>query len=64
MKIEQKKKTTTKTTFDRLMKNQAFKEKFDKEYDALALSETIIGLMESERVSVRELSKLANALIP
>jgi transcriptional regulator with XRE-family HTH domain len=42
------------------MKNQAFKEKFDKEYDALALSETIIGLMESERVSVRELSKLAN----
>jgi predicted transcriptional regulator len=60
MKNEQKKASITKTTFDRLMKNQSFKEKFDKEYDALTLSETIIELMESEKLSVRELSKRAN----
>ncbi|TGN09649.1 helix-turn-helix domain-containing protein [Leptospira ilyithenensis] len=60
MKNEQKKASITKTTFDRLMKNQSFKQKFDKEYDALTLSETIIELMESEKLSVRELSKRAN----
>ncbi|TGN18846.1 helix-turn-helix domain-containing protein [Leptospira idonii] len=60
MKNEQKKAPTTKSTFDRLMKNHAFKEKFDKEYDALTLSETIIELMEAEKLSVRELSKRAN----
>ncbi|WCL50693.1 transcriptional regulator [Leptospira sp. GIMC2001] len=59
MKKELKKELTTKTTFDRLMTKRSIKEKFDKEYEALTLSETIINLMESEKVSVRELSKLA-----
>jgi len=59
MKKDLKKELTTKTTFDRLMTKRSFKEKFEKEYEVLTLSETIINLMESEKVSVRELSKLA-----
>ncbi|TGN10287.1 transcriptional regulator, partial [Leptospira bandrabouensis] len=34
MKQEVKKASTTKSTFDRLMKDKSFKAKFDKEYDA------------------------------
>ncbi|PJZ43732.1 MULTISPECIES: helix-turn-helix domain-containing protein [Leptospira] len=60
MKQEVKKVSTTKSTFDRLMKDKSFKAKFEKEYDALNLSETLIELMESQKVSVRELSKKAN----
>ena len=60
MKQEVKKVSTTKSTFDRLMKDKSLKAKFDKEYDALNLSETLIELMESQKVSVRELSKKAN----
>ncbi|EMJ85365.1 helix-turn-helix domain-containing protein [Leptospira meyeri] len=60
MKQEVKKASTTKSTFDRLMNDKSFKAKFDKEYDVLNLSETLIELMESQKVSVRELSKKAN----
>jgi hypothetical protein len=60
MKQEQKKASTTKTTFDRMMENPEFRLMFEKEREALALSEMLIGLMESEKVSVRELSKRAN----
>jgi transcriptional regulator with XRE-family HTH domain len=60
MKKDQKQTFTTKSTFDRLMKSKSFKDKFNKEYEALTLSETIIGLMESEKLSVRELAKRAN----
>jgi ribosome-binding protein aMBF1 (putative translation factor) len=60
MKKDQKQTFTIKSTFDRLMKSKSFKDKFNKEYEALTLSETIIGLMESEKLSVRELAKRAN----
>ncbi len=60
MKKDLKPIATTKSTFDRLMKSKSFQEKFNKEYEAFTLSETIIGLMESEKVSVRELAKRAN----
>jgi hypothetical protein len=60
MKQEQKKASTTKVTFDRMMENPEFRLLFEKEREALALSEMLIGLMESEKVTVRELSKRAN----
>lgn len=60
MKLGQKKERTTKTTFDRMMENPDFREMFQKEKEALALSEMLIGLMESEGLSVRELAKRAN----
>lgn len=60
MKSEQKKEFTTMTTFDRMMKKKGFKDKFDKEYESLVLSEMLVDLMESENLSVRELAKKAH----
>jgi predicted transcriptional regulator len=59
MKKELKRMNTTNSTLDRLMKKKGFKEKFEREYESLALSEMLIELMEVEKVSVRELSKKA-----
>ena len=59
MKQNVRKTNTMNTTYNRLMKNSEFRGKFEKEYESLSLSETLIGLMESEKVSVRELSKRA-----
>jgi hypothetical protein len=59
MKHEQRKNNTIKSTYDRLMKDPEFRKKFEKEYESISLSETLIGLMDSEKISVRELSKRA-----
>jgi predicted transcriptional regulator len=59
MKNAQKKESTTKTTFEREMEDPEFRKLFEKEYEALALSEMLVDLMELEGISVRELAKHA-----
>jgi len=39
------------------MEDPEFRKLFEKEYEALALSEMLVDLMESEGLSVRELAK-------
>ncbi len=45
------------STFDREMKNAAFRKKFEKEYKDFLLSEVILTLMENDNKTVRKLSK-------
>jgi len=48
------------TAFDEFMADSESKELFNKSYNDLVLSEILISLMEEDKVSVRELAKLAN----
>lgn len=63
MKRELKKVTTmtkskkTLSTFEREMKNAAFKKAFDKSYKEFLLSELFISIMEEDEISVRDLAK-------
>lgn len=50
-------KNKTISTFDREMKNAAFRKKFEKEYSVFLLSELIKSLMENDSKSVRNLAK-------
>ena len=45
------------STFDKEMKNEAFRKKFELEYKDFILSEIIAALMESDQKSVRKLAK-------
>jgi DNA-binding Xre family transcriptional regulator len=45
------------STFDREMKNTAFRKKFEKAYKEFQLSELISALMENDSKSVRKLAK-------
>ncbi len=54
-----KQTTKPKSTYDRLMQDPEFREQFEMEYQAFALSEIILQLMEEEKLSVRELAKAA-----
>lgn len=49
----------TKSTFEKGMEDKGFKQKFEKEYKRFSLSETVLGLMEKKRMSVRKLAKAA-----
>ena len=48
------------TAFDEFMSDPESKDLFNKSYNELVLSEILISLMEEDKVSVRELAKLAN----
>lgn len=52
-------KNLTQSTFERLMQDADFQDKFETEYQEFALSEIILQLMEEEHISVRELAKAA-----
>ncbi len=45
------------STFDREMKNAAFRKKFQKEYKEFLLSELVSALMENDNKSVRKLAE-------
>jgi len=49
----------SESTFDREMKNQSFKKKFDQSYKRLVLSEIINAMMQNDSKSVRKLAKEA-----
>ncbi len=53
------KKIMTLSTFEREMEDPDFKEQFEADYQAFALSEVILQLMDEEQLSVRELAKAA-----
>ena len=48
------------TAFDEFMADSESEKLFQKAYSDLVLSEILIALMEEDKVSVRELAKLAN----
>jgi len=48
-----------KSTFEREMRDTAFKREFDTEYQEFALSEIVLQLMEEKHISVRGLAKAA-----
>ena len=47
------------STFEKLMQNPKFKNKFDSEYTDFLLSELICAMMEEDEISVRKLAKKA-----
>jgi hypothetical protein len=49
----------TKATFEKEMEDNAFKQKFEKEYMRFSLSETVLKLMKKKKMSVRKLAKEA-----
>jgi hypothetical protein len=49
----------TKTTFEKEMEDNGFKQKFEKEYKRFSLSETVLELMKKKKMSVRKLAKEA-----
>ncbi len=51
--------TKTKSTFDRMMENQKWKEDFNKGYDDFLISEFMCEQMEHSDLSVRELAERA-----
>lgn len=48
------------STFDREMKNSAFKAAFKKSYKTFLISELLISMMDNDKKSVRELAKEAH----
>jgi len=51
--------TKNLSTFEREMGDSAFKEEFEKEYNQLQLSETILKIMKEAHKSIRKLAKEA-----
>ncbi len=49
----------TETTFDKMMKNPEWKNKFEKGYEEFLLSEFLIEAMEEKGISVRKLAEEA-----
>ena len=50
---------TTKSTFDRMMENQEWKDGFEKGYEEFLISEFMCEQMEQADISVRELAAKA-----
>ena len=50
---------TTKSTFDRMMENQEWKDGFEKGYEEFLISEFMCEQMERSDISVRELAAKA-----
>lgn len=54
-----KKTTKQQSTFDRIMKDPARKESFDKGYNEFLLNEFLLEAMEENHISVRKLAEKA-----
>lgn len=51
-------KKKTKSTYDEFMQDSKWRQRFEDKYAQFLLSEIILGLMEQEKMSIRELARL------
>lgn len=50
-------KKKSESTYDRIMRDRKRKERFAQRYAEFLLSEIVLGLMEQEKISIRELAR-------
>ena len=58
--MTENKEINTQSTFDRLMQDHDFKKEFEEGYREFVISEMVLAMMASDKVSVRKLAKMAD----